>query len=201
MTDVWIVTGLYRSGTSMMMRALANSLTGVTPLVDTSLDALADAQAADLATYRPNPNGYWVPPANPANADSDTGQFVHVYPGRLLKVRMEDMFKVPAVAGQTLHVCFMIRPLAAINRSLQKAFNWQIGPTQIAQRRDLRTILTARRDVNLTAINYGDVIADATATPVATTQFQRLVTDGWPIDPVVAMNFVDKALARNQDSG
>lgn len=169
----FVVTGRHRTGTSMMMLGLSQSITNV--VFDMASEQVIRSREVNAA-YDPNPNGYFsVFQPDPEN-----------HPDALIKVPVWKWSFVPS--GQYL-IVHMQRNEIDRTTSYQRAFgntDDNLDNASAAGELALQTV------PNVTVVQFEDMLVD----PVG--QFQRLVDAGWPIDPVLCASVVDPALWRNR---
>ncbi|HUW00736.1 MAG TPA: hypothetical protein VMW08_00150 [Acidimicrobiales bacterium] len=189
----WVVSGMPRSGTSMMMRALIAG--GLEPYWNPD----KDAELAKIAAprYHPNPNGYFEP-----GQARHTRAFPRLIDGKLVKLMgvgpAEPRFRQAA----PIRVVWMRRPPAEIRASHLATFGrcppWTADnryPTIAAARIAHQTSVPWVE--GLAVVDYPDVTDPATRLE----QFERLTAEGWPIDPEAAAATIDGALHRHRAEG
>jgi hypothetical protein len=189
----YTVGGLPRSGTSMMMRALAAG----------GLDVFEDpAKNENLWThwerrreavgYNPNPNGVHEP-----GSFRSLEAFPEMIRGRLVKLMGRGAAERQFARIGPIRVAYIYRNRMAVARSHLAAFSslpaWTATPALYRQQIDwLITLQRSRPWIqDVTCIAYEDILRD----PVG--QFARLAEIGWPIDPRAAAAIVDSRLDRN----
>ena len=179
MDTIYIVSGLPRSGTSMMMRCLAHS----GDFVRTWSDKTHYDDGA-------NPNGDYEPLPWPRLED---------LPHRALMKLFPPLDDLPAhIGGPTLPVgrhwkfVYIVRDM--VERHMSTMGHWKhiLPEHNPALRYDERSIeaLTEHPDVDFAVVFYPDVVAH----PLE--HFKFLAERGWPINPEVAASLVDPALYR-----
>ena len=181
---IYIVAGHPRCGTSMLMKSLHHG--GLNPVYDPSLD---DAYARPVHSnngYHPNPNGYYESQVN-VKARS----FIRVHRDKLVKILLWQVQDLP-----TYHykVVLIRRNPTEVMMSMTKMGKGQGQTPRLYQgyQDRIQLILENRSDVQLTILNYGDVIYDPD------TAFETLADNGFPIDPKLAATVVDEKLYRNR---
>lgn len=171
---MYIVTGLPRSGTSMMTRCIALS-SDLPYIYDYDYEDRLRTNEAD-PTYDPNPNGYWVTDMLKRRS----------YRGKLFKTPLNFALRVRPENAKAI---IMRRDMAAIQASYQRAFNGELTPLLLRQAEDGEAHLRTFADI--IEINYEDVIADGLR------EFEKIRDAGWPIDPYIAASLVEEDLQRN----
>lgn len=181
---VYMVMGVPRSGTSMMMRAIALA-SNIPVLHSVESERLMRSMQAD-PSYDPNPNGYWHPPHNVER--DELGRWVHRFEGYLVKVRAFDLTWLPPGRYQ---IVATRRRKESVKASHMRAFAAPMPETEFPLQHAAIEVLSQRKDVTLTVVNYEDVVADPEWA------FRSLQADGWPIQPDVAASTIDPKLQRN----
>jgi hypothetical protein len=189
-TPIYVVSGLFRSGTSMMMRCLE---AGGLPVVAEHDPENFNALYGD-AEYKPNPNGFYqFDLARLADHD-----FPDAYRGKLIKVLYPAVETLP---DGDYKVAFLLRDPAEIRASVRRFLGADYPDFEAlpghrtlqdydAQMRRCVDALRARAGVSLTVLRYADVVAGPAAA------FAALVEAGWPVDPAAAAAMVEPALYR-----
>lgn len=186
---VSIVSGLPRSGTSLMMQMLAAG----------GLSILSDGERAADAD---NPRGYFewerikqLPTDPNCIAEAE---------GKVVKVISQLLFSLPA--GRNYRVVLMERPLPEVLRSQDKMLSrrgkYKQGRsdntdaiTRAFRRHqsELDTWLAARTDISLLRVPYHQVLDEPQAVAEALAEFFRV-----PLDIEAMMQQVDASLYRNR---
>lgn len=172
-----VVTGHPRSGTSMMMQALASG--GLMPAHDTSRDAILD-RTAD-ASYRANPDSLYEIDF----AHYDDEDFPSAYDGRLIKVFWWGLSKLSSAFVYRIVVMHRDaeerrQSFAAMSAGLRRRWHATDGPV----------VIPLALNATVAHADYAAVVAN----PLGF--FHGLVGRGWPIDPVKAASVVDPARYR-----
>lgn len=180
---IWIVSGIPRSGTSMMMQAL------IAGGMSAAFDPDRDAHVAHFedAHYKANPCGQFEIPWS----DYQSAGFAATYDAQLVKVFHWGLVSLPPWEYRI--VCMMRDPA-----EIQASANALLRPQQIDARwPDLEQQLCNtferlgdRDDMDLVCCDYAATIQD----PVLA--FAQLRDRGWPLDPVRAAAVVDPAWYR-----
>ena len=178
---IWVVTGRSRTGTSVMMDAIASSST-LNVIRDSGFEAAIKAREVSK-DYSANPNGFFAAPPNVLPDD--------VVNGSLLKC---DIFKWEFVEpGLKIRVVRMIRDETERLASMLAAFGAKppdSGTMNFIHRNEY--LLECLPQESIMLVNYKDLIENPTAV------FQRLADAGWPIDVEIASSKVDPTLYRNR---
>jgi hypothetical protein len=194
---LYLVSGMFRSGTSMMMRALEAG--GLECVVSEAHDATLVRQTADTEYMLQHGESVYEP-GRQAIAQAN---FPAMYDGKALKLlslqRGRNAHFRPLPGG--VKVVVMHRDPEEIRQSYEAAFAkvrarntapWLKEGGAYEQHMDLVCAGFAnRRDCEgVTELDYRDVLAD----PLMA--FLALKGDGWPIDVQAAASVVDPALCR-----
>lgn len=147
---VYIVSGLPRSGTSMMMQMLHKG--GLDALVD-------DKRSADDN----NPKGYYE--YEPVKGLIRDNSWMHLAEGKVVKIIAQLLNQLPT--NFTYKVIFMQRPMAEVIKSQQIMLkqNTSVFPTAIAQAFD-KTLLLVKDweknnpNVSVLYVNYHEVVSE-----------------------------------------
>lgn len=130
--------------------------------------------------YRPNRDGFFELSRSQYRADD----FPDAHEGKLIKILMGGM---NTLKPGDYKVVFMERDTEEIADSYHAFFGQYRGFPKLDERRDrVEGILAMRRDVDLTVLQYRDVVENPRA------QFQLLQQKGWPIDVDAAASIVDE---------
>lgn len=176
---VYVVTGRARTGTSMMMRALAEA-SSLNPVVDPAFDDVYATRAVD-EEYHPNPNGYFTAPQGVLPD--------HVAPGSLIKCQAHHW---SVVGPGDYQVVRMIRDESERTISHTRGFgrSESSAALDIIERSEAQ--LLGRLDAQVITVDYADVIEHPAEV------FLRLRAASWPINPGTAADHVDPTLHRNR---
>jgi len=183
---VYLVCGLHRSGTSVMMAAVTAGST-LTPLRDADFEAIIESREKDPSNYPPNPLGYFAHQNQLIEVDDWIGS---VSDGTVCKV--SPLAITDTFPEGDYRVIVTQRDEDERTMSMSRAFGADTEWFEPKVLENALGILTARADCTVTIVNYADLIAD----PVAV--FDRLVADGWPIYPDAAAAVVNPDLYRNR---
>ncbi|MCG7945851.1 MAG: hypothetical protein N0C84_05835 [Candidatus Thiodiazotropha taylori] len=170
---IYVVSGIHRSGTSMMMKVLMEG--GIKPY----WSKLREKQMMrGRDEYEINPDGFW-----------EVGQQQYMQMGFTSTVPDESCIKIQAIglpilsAAKGYKIVLMRREPEAIKQSYQKAFpkdNFEAmypsWPSHYWQLLDgVKGIMEARRDVDLIELWYDDALADPHGA------VDKLISHGFPL--------------------
>jgi hypothetical protein len=184
---IYLVSGLWRSGTSMMMRCLdAGGMEIAYTIEQTNYVALHG--------YEPTPGGIF----ETAASEFKRPDFVQAYDGKVVKCPLPTLLELPR---HEYKLIFMLRKPKSIRRSMLRH-----APTALFPQEDMtwfyEQIFTAiiaelnkRGDFDVWNIQYEDVIDDPYL------QLEYPYRRGWPIDYQSAARVVDASLQRNNING
>lgn len=185
---IYLVSSFHRSGSSMMMEALAAG--GMDASWDSEQDALNALWGRD--GYRPNPAGFFAT-RDDAFAWPD---FVPEYDGKLVKCPFRRLLQLPQ---HDYRLIFMLRAPTEIRASMATATpltSWSTNEALTYLYSEvggaLQAKLVQRGDMDMLPVWYGDAVKQ----PLAT--FEAIADAGWPIDPQAAMAVVDPAQHRER---
>ena len=180
----YLVSGLHRTGTSALMRAVAEAST-LTAHVDADVEALIRSREID-PTYNPNPAGYF----SHATMFSPIADWIADTPdGSVMKAAPEAFLQ--GTGSDPLMVILTDRPAEQIEASFAAAFGMDVPDHRYSARAEAQAILQQATNVVLTIVNFADLIE----TPDQV--FVDLAAKGWPIDPTTAAATIDPTLYRN----
>lgn len=174
---IYIVSGVPRSFTSAMMKALhAGGLPAVM-----SADRNKVGKSLSRTNYEANPDGeLWEPSVK----DVTQMGFPMQYPGYVIKVLAA---WIPALWVHEYRVVFLLREPSEVRVSFKTMTHSQFSEEDI--RRHQQFGLEAcrnRRDVLSTSVFQTEQLLEK---PLWL--FHQLVNDGWPIDPVKAASVIE----------
>lgn len=181
---VYLVSGLPRSGTSMMMHCLKAG--GMRIASDASQEPLNVTYGHD--GYKPNPNGFYA-----MAADFTAPGFPAAYEGQVVKAPREALLSLP---DGDYRLCFMKRNPAEIRASMQRfmpyAGAWSEDALLEIYDLYVPALVERLRDRGMQAmeLDYAQVVDN----PLAA--FGKLSLDMWPVDAAAAVSVVDPALYR-----
>lgn len=179
----YFVSGYMRTGTSMMMCALEAG--GMDAAKNTQRDEYLLKRFGD-DRFHPNAGGFYELNMRQYTQDG----FPRMYGGMLIKLLWGAL---PLVVAGDYKVVFMRREYDEVAESYDATFGESIPHPRVqfmGLMNDALGVLEVRRDMDVTVVNYQDVLDD----PLDV--FTRLVANDWPIDPVAAAAIVDPAQHR-----
>lgn len=183
MEPLYLISNVHRSGSSMLMRCLEAG--GLTPVYDSLSDEMNQSAPLD---YIPNPNGFYQ------FTDDINSTFYEQYKGKLIKCPIRELIGLPLGNYKLL---FTKRNPLEIRASMSKWTPFQSWGEDEALTyfydeyiNCLLNILNQRKDFEIVVLNYADVVKQ----PIV--EFDKLVTLGWPINPIEAAGMVDPELHR-----
>ncbi len=179
---IYLVSGVSRSGTSMMMRCLEAG--GLPAVYDHHQDWL-NVQYGN-GEYLPNPNGFYACERD----EFYRPDFADAYAGKLVKVPWAMLLRLPQA---TYRLAFMLRDPAEIFASMRRFIPTGFGGDELVTALyptvtgALQTALLARGDMQVRTVQYAAVVKNPA------TAFAGL---GWPIDAQAAAAMVQPELYR-----
>jgi len=182
MKTTYIVSGFMRTGTSMMMQALAEG--GLEP----AYNPVRDKMNKDFGDndYQPNPGGFY----ELTRQDYRQPGFPHQFEGKLIKCLFGGL---PRMAVGNYKVVFMMRDPEEIRQSYESFFNKPAPPilNQYDQiMKDSIDMLKNRKDTEVIVFEYRKVVED----PLE--HFRILKRNEWDIDVNKAAASVNPELCR-----
>lgn len=174
---IWVVSGLLRTGTSMLMQACRAG--GMRVVGDAAREA--EVQQFRRAGYDPTPGGVWEIPFSTYTRPD----FAEAYAGCVVKVFQ---WALPVLPVADYRVALMRREAADRRRSGEAMLGeagWAIWELDAQHMPAL-----ARDDMDVVTLDYAAVVAD----PVPA--FTTLVAHGWPLDVERAAAVVDPTRSR-----
>jgi hypothetical protein len=180
----YIVSGLHRTGTSALVRAVAEAST-LTAHTDADIEEVIRSREID-PTYNPNPAGYF----SHSTMFSPIADWITDTPdGSVMKAAPEAFLQ--GTGSEPLTVILTDRPANQIEASFAAAFGMDVPDHRYSARAQAQAILQQATNVMLTIVNFADLIE----TPDQV--FAGLAASGWPIDPTMAAATIDPTLYRN----
>lgn len=188
---IYIVSGFFRSGTSMMMQALEAG--GIAPYFSRERNAVNE-HFTD-ARSRPNPMGLY----EPSMADLGMIGFPRQHHGKAVKILIPWM---QSMAVHRYRVVVMQHDPRAIMDSYERAFRefWDAArraqwiaeyPERLALA--VRQFYNRRDVLTVNLLTLTDVLRDPRA------ELNKLVDVGWPIDVEGAVAVIDPAISEQQE--
>ena len=179
----YIISGLHRTGTSALVRAIAESST-LTPYVNSEVEANIRSREID-PTHNPNPAGYF----SHGTMFTPMAEWISNTPNESVMKAAPEAF-LSGAGFEPLMVILTSRPQEEIEASFTAAFGMNVADYRYSARMQAQAILELASNVVLTTVSF----ADLTSTPE--TVFANLASVGWPIDPVIAASTIDPDLKR-----
>jgi len=180
----YIVSGLHRTGTSALVRAISEAST-LTAYTDADIEAVIRSREID-PSYNPNPAGYF----SHATMFSPIADWIADTPDNsVMKAAPEAFLK--GTGSEPLMVILTSRPANQIQASFAAAFGFDVPDHRYSARAQAQAILEQASNVVLTIVNFSDLID----TPDQV--FAGLAASGWPIDAPAAAATIDPSLYRN----
>lgn len=184
MDNIYLISNVHRSGSSMMMRCITEA--GIPGLYITRLDYMLPSNEE----YDPNPNGFYQNYPDILDRLSEAVGHVTKFPWRQL-------INLPVLENTQYNIVFLKRNPESIRASME-AFtplqSWGADDVVLDFYNEIfDTILRSlakRKDINLIVLNYTDIVRDPH------NEFLKLVSAGWPIDHNIAASLVDPSLQR-----
>lgn len=181
----YIVSGLHRTGTSALVRAISEAST-LSAHTDVSVENVIRSREIDPA-YNPNPAGYF----SHGTMFSPIADWISNIPDNSVMKAAPEAF-LQGTGTEPLKVILTSRPQSEIEMSFMKAFGFDVPEYRYASRINAENILKSAENVDLTIIDFVDLIADPTAV------FTVLAANEWPIDIDKAASTIDPTLYRNK---
>ena len=175
---LYVVTGLGRSGTSMMMNALANG----------GLDAEFTPKGSDkwVGDYHPNRDGYFELRADQVKLR----EFPKPFDGKLIKVpfhKIRTMHIIP------MRVVFMKRDFDEVRISYKKLNEHRAKQSGITLERHILEMNTITSYLERVSDDYIEIwYKDVLENPLEC--FEAIRSHGFPIDPVKCAEIPEKGL-------
>ena len=186
---IYIVSGIHRSGTSAMMRALVEG--GIKPIVNKAREK--QMRLTNTLDYTVNKHGFW-----------EVGQSEYMRLGFTSELPQESCVKIQAMglpilsAAKGYKIIMMRRDPKAIKTSFINAFSerefnakYSDWPTHYFTLLDgVKAIMQQRRDVELMEIQFDDMIDDPFKV------FTKIKAMGIPIDINKSVATIEPELKR-----
>lgn len=179
----YIVSGLHRTGTSALVRAIAEAST-LTPYVNPEVEANIRSREID-PTYNPNPAGYF----SHGTMFTPIADWISNIPDESVMKAGPEAF-LDGAGSEPLMVILTDRPAEQIESSFSAAFGTDVPEYRYTARMQAQAILEQASNVVLTTVSF----ADLTSNPELV--FANLALVGWPIDPTIAANTINPDLKR-----
>lgn len=181
----YLVSGLHRTGTSAIVRAIAEAST-LTAYVDENVEAVIRSREIN-PTYNPNPFGYY----SHATMFAPLADWISDTPdGSVMKAAPEAFLN--GTSSEPLTVILTDRPADQIEASFTAAFGLDVPDHRYSARAQAAAILGQATNVVLTVVNFANLVN----TPDEV--FTNLAASGWPIHAATAAGTIDPTLYRNR---
>jgi hypothetical protein len=183
----YIVAGLPRSGTSMMMHCI-NESSSLILMGDRNIERLPcgldGLQRPRTTDYDFNPHGIY---------EVNRPVVWPMLPDRALVKRLLTTDVIPTTYdGVTYRVCVISRNRQEVRESWQRTFDHAFNEKRFAIAESDKNNYRSRDDMDVVEVNYRYTIEN----PITT--FQLLIEHGWPLDAEKAASLVDPALYRHR---
>jgi len=180
----YIVSGLHRTGTSALVRAISEAST-LTAWTDSDVESIIRSRETD-PTYNPNPAGYF----SHRTMFTQIAEWISDTPDNSVMKAAPEAF-INGAGIEPLMVILTSRPRSEIDASFDRAFGMDVPEFRYDNRKAIEQILADAPNVNVAVVNFSDLIA------TSLTIFTSLAANGWPIDAETAAATIDPALYRN----
>lgn len=181
----YIICGLHRTGTSALMRAISEAST-LAAHVDPSVESVIRSREIN-PDYDPNPSGYFAH----GNMFSSINYWLSETPDDSVMKAAPEVF-LEGTGSEPIKVVLTSRSQTETEMSFMKAFGMDVPEYRYTARIEAENVLKTAENVDLTVINFADLIADTTAV------FTVLAAKKWPIDIDKAASTIDPKLYRNK---
>ena len=181
----YIVSGLHRTGTSVLVRAVAEASTLIAH-TDADVEAVIRSRETD-PTYNPNPAGYF----SHSTMFSPIADWIADTPDNSVMKAAPEAFR-DGTGSEPLMVILTDRPAEQIEASFAAAFGFDVPDHRYQARAQAQAILEQATNVVLSIVNFAELID----TPDQV--FASLAASGWPIDSAAAAATIDPTLYRNR---
>ena len=179
----YIISGLHRTGTSALVRAVAEAST-LTPYVNSEVEANIRSREID-PTHNPNPAGYF----SHGTMFTPIAEWISNTPDESVMKAGPEAF-LSGTGSEPLMVILTSRPQEEIEASFTAAFGMDVPEYRYTARVQAEAVLELASNVILTTVSF----ADLTSTPE--TVFANLASVGWPIDSEIAASTINPELRR-----
>jgi len=181
----FVISGLHRTGTSALVRAVAESST-LTAYTDADVESVIRSREIDPA-YNPNPAGYF----SHRTMFAPVADWISDTPDNSVMKAAPEAF-LYGTGSEPLMVILTDRPAEQIEASFAAAFGFDVPDHRYQARAQAQAILEQTTNVVLSIVNFAELID----TPDQV--FASLAASGWPIDPAAAAATIDPMLYRNR---
>ena len=180
----YIVSGLHRTGTSALVRAISEAST-LTAHVDASVEAVIRSREINPA-YNPNPAGYF----SHTTMFAPIADWISDTPDNSVMKAAPEAF-LQGTGSEPLMVILTDRPADQIEASFMAAFGFDVPDHRYSARAQAAAILEQATNVVLTVVDFAELIDSPDQV------FADLAASGWPIDADIAAATIDPTLYRN----
>jgi hypothetical protein len=181
----YIVCGLHRTGTSALVRAIADA-SELIAYVNEDVEAVIRSRETD-ASYNPNPAGYF----SHAQMFAPIGDWLNsTPPGSVMKAAPEAFLN--GTGSEPLTVILTDRPADQIEASFTAAFGMDVPEYRYAARAQAQAILEKATNVVLNVVSFAQLVNSPGEV------FTSLAVSGWPINADIAAATIDPTLYRNR---
>ena len=181
----YIVSGLHRTGTSALIRAISEAST-LTAYTDSDVENVIRSREID-PTYDPNPAGYFAH----RTMFSPIADWISDTPDNSVMKAAPEAF-LQGTGSEPLMVILTDRPADQIEASFAAAFGMDVPDHRHTARAQAQAILEQATNVVLAIVNFAELIDSPDQV------FADLAASGWPIDAAAAASTIDPALYRNR---
>lgn len=181
----YIVSGLHRTGTSALVRAISEAST-LTAYTDVDVESVIRSREINPA-YNPNPAGYF----SHRTMFSPIADWISDTPDNSVMKAAPEAF-LQGTGSEPLTVILTDRPADQIEASFIAAFGLDVPDHRYSARAQAAAILGQATNVVLTVVNFEDLVN----TPDEV--FTNLAASGWPINAATAAGTIDPTLYRNR---
>lgn len=181
----YVICGLHRTGTSALIRAIAESST-LAPHVDAQVEAVIRSREIS-DTYNPNPAGYF----SHSTMFAPIADWISDTPDESVMKAAPEAF-LNGTGTEPLMVILTSRPTDQIEASFAAAFGMDVPDHRHTARAEAQSILEQATNVVLTIVNFAEMVNAPDQV------FADLAANGWPIDAAAAASTIDPALYRNR---
>jgi len=182
----YIVGGLNRTGTTALTYAL--SFSSQMPIwYNKDIEQTIRSREVDSFNYNPNPNTDYYAHEYLTQLASE---WVEVVPDdNVFKMSVYNLTDLPE--GEWT-IALTNRSVDEMQLSYFQSFGGSVNQAIIDMRAFIEEILSNRSDINLTIVNYVDLVNNSLDT------FNLLLSNGWPISPEIAASTIDANLYRSR---
>jgi len=180
----YIISGIHRSGTSVLVKSIFES-SELTPYFSLEIEEIIRSREID-PEYDPNPSGYF----SHGKMFAPISDWVSETPDNSVFKAAPEAF-LNSIVQEKIFVAMIERSQAEIEESYKRAFGHSTLDVRYGCQIRAKELLEVDPNVNFTKINFSDLMSD----PVDV--FGTLANNGWPIDPIIAAENIDASLYRN----